>query len=91
MCIYVCVYMYIYNTYIYKYPYVCMCAFIWKYIIYFVVRVYFNYHHEMGSTSNFWSQQFIVLTLKYEVALFESQIWGSCFPSWKSSLISKCQ
>ena len=42
--------------------------------IYFVVRADFNKHYEMRSTSNIWCQRFIMLALKCDIVLFESQI-----------------
>ena len=69
---------------------VCMCVYVYVYIL-FVVRIDFNYHHEMRSTTNIWCQQFTMIALKWGIVLFESQIYGSFYSSWKASLISKYQ
>ena len=66
----------------------------WLYIyvyIFFLVSVNFNWHHQTRFTFNFWCQRYIMIELKCDIALFESQIWGSCYSLWKVSLISKCQ
>ena len=47
--------------------------------------------HELRSACNLWCQRFIMLALKCDIVLFASQIWDSCFSSWKASLIYKCQ
>ena len=68
----VCIYIYVY---IYRYVHMCMsvCVYLYVYIL-FVIRVDFNWHHEMRSTSNIWCQRFKMITLKCDIVLFESQI-----------------
>ena len=71
---YVCMHIYIYmHIYTGICICVCLCVYLYVYIL-FVIRVDFNWHHEMRSTSNIWCQRFIMITLKCDIVLFESQI-----------------
>ena len=46
---------------------------------------------QMRSTSNFWCQRFIMISLICDIVLSESQIRGGCYSSWKAIRIPKCQ
>ena len=51
----------------------------------------FNWHHKLRFASNFSCHRYTMLTVKWNIALLASQIWASCYSSWKASLFRKCQ
>ena len=61
------------SSFQYMHIYICVCVYNVSYI-FFVVKVDFNWRHEMRSTSNFWCQRFTMIALKCDIILSESQI-----------------